>query len=82
MNALAHCVEALYRGRARGRQRGAAGIDRWLPRVLEDGRDLEARSGLLEAASDAGQALAERGLFLAHAMAQAVAWCVRLPHGR
>jgi len=42
MNALAHCVEALYAGELEVARRGAAGIDRWLPRVLEDGRDLEA----------------------------------------
>ena len=81
MNALAHCVEALYAGELEVARRGAAGIDRWLPRVLEDGRDLEGRTGLLEAASDAGQALAERGLFLAHAMAQAVGGAYGLPHG-
>ena len=49
--------------------------------MLEDGRDLEARTGLLEAASDAGEALAARGLFLAHAMAQAVGGAYGLPHG-
>ena len=54
MNALAHCVEALYPGELEVARRGAAGIDRWLPRVLEDGHDLEARTGLLAAASDAG----------------------------
>jgi maleylacetate reductase len=81
MNALAHCVEALYGGELDVALRGAAGIDRWLPRVLEKGRDLEARTGLLEAAGDAGQALAERGLFLAHAMAQAVGGAYGLPHG-
>ncbi len=81
MNGLAHCVEALYPGELEVARRGAAGIDRWLPRVLEDGRDLEARSGLLEAASDAGQALAAHGLFLAHAMAQAVGGAYGLPHG-
>jgi alcohol dehydrogenase class IV len=81
MNALAHCVEALYPGELEAARRGAAGIDRWLPRVLEDGRDLEARTGLLEAASDAGQALAERGLYLAHAMAQAVGGTYGLSHG-
>jgi maleylacetate reductase len=81
MNALAHCVEALYPGDLEAARRGAAGIDRWLPRVLADGRDPEARRGLLEAASDAGQALAERGLFLAHALAQAVGGAYGLPHG-
>ena len=81
MNALAHCVEALYPGELEVARRGAAGIDRWLPRVLEDGHDLEARTGLLEAASDAGQALAAHGLYLAHAMAQAVGGAYGLPHG-
>jgi maleylacetate reductase len=81
MNALAHCVEALYPGELEVARRGAAGIDRWLPRVLEDGKNLEARTGLLEAASDAGQSLAERGLYLAHAMAQAVGGTYGLPHG-
>jgi maleylacetate reductase len=81
MNALAHCVEALYPGELDVARRGAAGIDRWLPRVLQDGADLEARTGLLEAASDGGRALAERGLYLAHAMAQAVGGAYGLPHG-
>ena len=81
MNALAHCVEALYPGELEIARRGASGIDRWLPQVLEDGSDVEARSRLLEAASDAGRALAERGLYLGHAMAQAVGGAYGLPHG-
>jgi maleylacetate reductase len=81
MNALAHCVEALYPGELEVARRGAAGIDRWLPQVLDEGADLEARRGLLEAASDAGRSLAERGLYLAHAMAQAVGGAYGLPHG-
>jgi maleylacetate reductase len=81
MNALAHCVEALYPGELEIARRGASGIDRWLPRVLDDKSDVDARRGLLEAASDAGRALAERGLYLAHAMAQAVGGAYGLPHG-
>jgi maleylacetate reductase len=81
MNALAHCVEALYPGELEIARRGASGIDRWLPRVLDDGTDIEARRGLLEAAGDAGRALAERGLYLAHAMAQAVGGAYGLSHG-
>ena len=81
MNALAHCVEALYPGELEVARRGAAGIDEWLPRVLEDGGDLEARTHLLEAASDAGQALAAHGFYLAHAMAQALGGRFGLPHG-
>src|SRR5712691_6950456 len=81
LNALAHCVEALYPGELEVARRGAAGIDEWLPRVLDNGRDLEARTRLLEAASDAGQALAAHGLYLAHAMAQALGGRYGLPHG-
>ncbi len=81
MNALAHCVEALYPGELEEARRGASGIDRWLPAVLEDGHDLEARRRLLEAAGDAGQALARNGLYLGHAMAQAVGGRYGLPHG-
>ena len=81
LNALAHCVEALYPGELEVARRGAATIDEWLPRVLADGADLEARSRLLEGACDAGQALAERGLYLGHAMAQAVGGRYGIPHG-
>jgi maleylacetate reductase len=81
LNALAHCVEALYPGELDLARRGAAAIDVWLPRVLADGRDLEARTRLLEAASDAGQALAAHGLYLGHAMAQALGGRYGLPHG-
>ena len=50
--------------------------------MLEDGHDLEARhAACSRAASDAGQALAERGLYLGHAMAQAVGGRYGLPHG-
>jgi maleylacetate reductase len=81
MNALAHCVEALYPGDLEEARRGAAGIERWLPRVLEDGSDPEARTLLLESARYAGEALAKHGLFLGHAMAQALGGRYGLPHG-
>jgi len=72
MNALAHCVEALYLGDLEQARRGQAGIRRFLPLVLEDGDDRRARRGLLEAARYAGEALSLRGLYLGHAMAQAL----------
>lgn len=81
LNALAHCVEALYPGELEEARRGAATIDEWLPRVLEDGSDFEARTRLLEGASDAGQALAKHGLYLGHAMAQAVGGRYGIAHG-
>jgi maleylacetate reductase len=86
MNALAHCAEALYvQGRNEEGDRqaleGAALIEEHLPPVLEDGRDREARAGLLEGAMHAGAALAAAGLGLGHAMAQAVGGRYGIPHG-
>ncbi|HKP17369.1 MAG TPA: iron-containing alcohol dehydrogenase [Gaiellaceae bacterium] len=81
LNALAHCIEALYPGELEEARLGAAAIDEWLPRVLEEGRDLEARTRLLEGASEAGQALAKHGLYLGHAMAQAVGGRYGIAHG-
>jgi maleylacetate reductase len=86
MNALAHAAEALYvAGRnPEGDREALAGaqlISEWLPRVLEDGRDLEARTGLLEGAMRAGHALGLAGLGLGHAMAQALGGRYGLPHG-
>ena len=86
MNALAHCAEALYvprRSEASDREAlaGARLIARFLPRVLADGRELEARTLLLEGAAHAGAALAGAGMGLAHAMAQALGGRYGLPHG-
>ena len=86
LNALAHTAEALYvKGRnAEGDREALAGaplIAEWLPGVAEDGRDVEARRGLLEGAMHAGAALGAAGLGLGHAMAQALGGRYGLPHG-
>jgi len=81
MNGLAHCAEALYAGACEDAVAGARLIDRNLPSVVTDGHDLEARTGLLEGAMHSGKALAERGLYLAHAIAQALGGRYGLPHG-
>jgi len=86
MNALAHCAEALY---ARGHNgaadeqalAGARLISEWLPRVVSEPGDLEARTELLRGACHGGAALAGSMLALAHAMAQAVGGRYGLPHG-
>ena len=86
LNALAHCAEALY---AEGHNpaadedalEGARLICAWLPRVVEDGGDLEARTGLLRGACHAGAALGGSMLALGHAMAQALGGRYGLPHG-
>ena len=86
MNALAHCAEALYvKGHNPDADEHALGgarlISEWLPRVLDDGRDLTARTRLLEGACEAGAALGGSGLALGHALAQALGGLYGLPHG-
>jgi maleylacetate reductase len=81
LNALAHCAEALYAGPCEEATVGAALISRALPEVAANGHDVDARTRLLEGAMHAGRALAERGLFLAHAMAQALGGRYGAPHG-
>ena len=86
LNAMAHCVEAQY---ARSRTQegasaglaGAASIARALPDVLADPCDLEPRRRLLEGAAHAGEALAQSGLAISHAMAQALGGLTGLSHG-
>jgi maleylacetate reductase len=86
MNALAHCAEALY---AEGHNpaadehalAGARLIADWLPHVVSDPQDLEARAELLLGACHAGAALGGSMLALGHAMAQAVGGRYGLPHG-
>lgn len=86
LNALAHAAEALYvagrnpEGDARALE-GARLIGASLPQVLDDGRDLEARTTLLRGAMHAGAALASAGLGLGHAMAQAVGGRYGIAHG-
>lgn len=86
LNALAHCVEALYvKGRTERGDRhafcGARAVAYALPLVLADGRSLYARTRLLEGAMRSAAALAEAGLGLGHAMAQALGARYGLPHG-
>jgi alcohol dehydrogenase class IV len=85
LNALAHCAEALYtRGHGPDTDRdalaGARLIGEWLPAVLADGSDLDARTGLLRGAMHAGASL-RAGMGVAHAMAQALGGRFALPHG-
>jgi maleylacetate reductase len=85
MNALAHCAEALYtsgHGAETDREalEGAGLISRWLPVVVQQPHDADARRGLLEGAMHAGAALTA-GMGLGHAMAQALGGRYGLPHG-
>jgi maleylacetate reductase len=86
MNALAHCAEALY---VRGHNPAADGealagarlISDWLPRVVAQPHDRDARTELLRGACHGGAALGGSMLALGHAMAQAVGGRFGLPHG-
>ncbi len=86
LNALAHTAEALYvRERTPETDRdalaGAELIGEWLPRVVEDLHDLEARTALLRGASHAGAALGGSMLALGHALAQGLGGRYGAPHG-
>jgi maleylacetate reductase len=81
LNALAHAAEALYAGPLEDASVGAAAIGVALPAVVAAPRDPEGRTRLLEGAVHAGRALGARGLFLGHAMAQALGGRYGLPHG-
>jgi maleylacetate reductase len=86
LNALAHSAEALYvKGRSgRGDRHaftGARPISYALPLVVDDPESRYARTRLLEGAMRSGMALAEAGMGLGHAMAQALGGRYGLPHG-
>jgi len=86
MNALAHCAEAFYHpdGNAaaeRHAETGATAIGYALPLVVERPDGIYGRTRLLEGAMRAALALAESGLCLGHAMAQALGGRYGLPQG-
>jgi maleylacetate reductase len=86
MNALAHCAEAYYHPAsteiaARNADTGATAISYALPIVAERPDGIYGRTRLLEGAFRAALALAESGLCLGHAMAQALGGRYGLPQG-
>ena len=86
MNALAHCAEAYYHPAAtpvaeRHADTGATAIGHALPIVAGRPNGLYGRTRLLEGAFRAALALAESGLCLGHAMAQALGGRYGLPQG-
>lgn len=86
MNALAHCAEAYYHpARTAAAERhadtGGTAIAYALPLVAARPDDIYGRTRLLEGAMRAALALAESGLCLAHAMAQALGGRFGLPQG-
>lgn len=86
MNALAHCVEALY---SITRQpfstavaiRAVGYISGSLLRCYQDGQDLQARTELLTGAHLAGLSLAGVGMGLHHGICHVLGGTVNIPHG-
>jgi len=86
INALAHCVEALYSitrhplssAAALG---GARAIARALPRCYADGNDVEARSEMLIGAHQAGASLANVAMALHHGVCHVLGGTAGVPHG-
>lgn len=86
INALAHCVEAVYSTSGNALVRlvaldGAGRIARALPRCVEDGTDLDARSTMLVAAFFAGFSTAHAGMALHHGLCHSLGGKFRVPHG-
>jgi maleylacetate reductase len=85
MNALAHCVEALYAPGANPvtallATEGARVLARGLPVAVSDPADLAARSDALLGAWLAGSALAAAGVGIHHQLCHLLGGAYRLPH--
>lgn len=85
MNALAHCVEALYAPGANPvtallASEGARVLARGLPAAVADPADLAARSDALLGAWLAGSALAAAGVGIHHQLCHLLGGAYRLPH--
>jgi alcohol dehydrogenase class IV len=86
MNALAHCFEALYSIRRNPLSTSVAlggirAIGASLPRCYADGRDLDARSRLLEGAFLAGTALSQVAMAIHHGVCHVLGGTAGVPHG-
>ncbi len=86
MNALAHCLEALY-SRTRHPLSTAVALSALryiaeaLPLCFADGRDLEARTQLLVGAHLAGRSLADVSMGLHHGLCHVLGGTANVPHG-
>ncbi len=85
MNAIAHCVEALYAESANPitsliAEEGIRALGASLPRVVTDGGDLEARSEALYGAWLAGTTLGSVGMALHHKLCHTLGGTFKLAH--
>ena len=85
MNAIAHCVEALYAAdgnpiNALQAEEGIRALAAALPRLVKSPRDLEARSDALYGAWLAGVSFATTGMGLHHKLCHILGGTFNLPH--
>jgi maleylacetate reductase len=86
INALAHCVEALYSITRNPLSTATAlsgirAITRSLPRCYDDGNDMQAREEMLIGAHLAGVALAHVAMALHHGVCHVLGGTAGVPHG-
>jgi maleylacetate reductase len=86
INALAHCVEAVYAVNRNALSTaaalaGARAIRHALPRCFADGTDLDARTEMLDGAQMAGKALADVSMGLHHGLCHVLGGSAGVPHG-
>ncbi len=87
MNALAHCVEAVWSPHRTPEAEaialaGISRIRRALPAVVGDPDDLATRTAMLEAAFLGGRCLLNAGMGVHHGLAQLIGGRAGIPHGR
>ena len=85
MNAIAHSVEALYSHEGNPiislmAEEGIRALSRALPSILQDGKNLEARSDALYGAWLCGIALGSAGMALHHKLCHVLGGSFNLPH--
>ena len=85
MNAIAHCVEALYAVDGNPiaslmAEEGIGALARSLPRIVEEPKDLEARSEALYGAWLGGAVLGAVGMALHHKLCHTLGGSFNLPH--
>jgi alcohol dehydrogenase class IV len=86
IDAMAHCVEAFTNKKAHPvidayARLGFSLVAKYLPRAVENGKDAEARSGLLLAAYYGGICLGPVNTAAGHALAYPLGTRLKLPHG-
>ena len=86
INALAHCVEAVYAANrnaisTQAALAGARAINHALPRCVAAGDDLDARTEMLEGAHLAGKSRADVSMGLHHGLCHVLGGSAGLPHG-